>query len=677
MTDRNKSASTQSPLLDSMAIFNQVVTPIWVYDVNRYRIRWANHSAVNFWHADSKETLYQRDLSTDISPKIEQQLKQLAIDTQHQTKSVWWTLYPNNNAKQIYIRFSQLKQRPEQQLLLCEGVLAHDELERNPSFTVGDQIASLYNSDGELIGCNPNFQKFYDQLTIDLHELLEMSLDELSLLMAEKLDFEFERQVITHGRICWFKFNIKRLLPENNYLVSQENITDRKTREQKHLHLAYHDQLTGLLNRYGLEQFLRHRCRNSSDFYLFLLNIDAFKLINKDLGHKTGDAALVAIAKRLLKQLPDKYHIGRFAGDEFIVIVPADDDSQSVEAISQLIIDTIALPIIELDSIQLTANIGTATYPDDASDPTALIMYADTAMHKAKEQGSRSYCRFAQQMSLEIQRRSALQQGLKHALLFEELVPLYQPIVEMKHNRLIGMEALLSWDSPQLGQVAPQEFVPEAERSGMMSEIGQWILTKACQQCLKWHHDTGVALTLSVNVSAIQLTDRFIDALDQILVNTGFPPDCLVLELTESIFLLNINQVIKRLKAISDRGIRICIDDFGTGYSSLSYIHKLPIDAIKIDRSFIANIDSSDVVIEATVAMATKLGLKVVAEGIESQYQLEKMLRYPDLMAQGYYYSRPVSAKDFAKLPLFTSLFTATRDKTVVNIRPKPASKAD
>ena len=283
-------------------------------------------------------------------------------------------------------------------------------------------------------------------------------------------------------------------------------------------------------------------------------------------------------------------------------------------------------------------------------------MYADTAMHKAKELGSRSYCSFAKQMSLEIQRRSALQQGLKQALLLEELVPLYQPIVNMKTNELIGMEALLSWDSPLLGSVAPQEFVPEAERSGMMNDIGQWILTKACQQCLIWHHLSGKKLSLSVNVSAIQLTDVFIDTLDEVLVNTGFPATSLILELTESIFLLNINQVIKRLKTISSRGVRICIDDFGTGYSSLSYIHKLPIDAIKIDRSFIADIDSSDVVIEATIAMANKLNLKVVAEGIENQHQLERMLRYPNLLAQGFYYSRPVNAQDFEHLSLFNQL---------------------
>ena len=241
----------------------------------------------------------------------------------------------------------------------------------------------------------------------------------------------------------------------------------------------------------------------------------------------------------------------------------------------------------------------------------------------------------------------------------------------MKTNTLVGMEALLSWESPSLGKVSPQEFVPEAERSGMMNEIGQWILESACRQCLKWQRLSNVPLKLSVNVSAIQLNDKFINTLDEILVNTGFPANCLTLELTESIFLLNIKEVIKRLKAISARGVSICIDDFGTGYSSLSYIHKLPIDALKIDRSFISDIDSSDVVIEATIAMATKLGLNVVAEGIENQHQREMMLRYPNLLAQGYFYSLPVNKDDFEKLSLFTKLLPKDGEQKIINFLPK------
>jgi diguanylate cyclase (GGDEF)-like protein len=658
-SDSTNSNSNQASLVETMAIFELMATPVWVYDVNRYRICWANNKALTLWQADTKQALYQRDLSLDITDATDQQLKQLVRDAKSQCRSIWWTLYPNNTVQEVYIRFSNLPDPSGQDLLLCEAVITRDELDRDTSFSVGNNIASLFNSSGELISSNPKFQEFHEQQTVDIHELLEMNIDELEQRLDGKSEVEFERQVIHLGKMFWFKFTVKFLLPESHYLVIQENITERKTREHKYLHLAYHDQLTGLLNRYGLDEFLKHRCNTKQKFYLFLINIDAFKLINNNLGHKMGDAVLIAIAKRLLRQLPDKYQLARFGGDEFIVIVPAAADTQSVEAIGQLIIDTLALPFIELDSIQLTASIGTAAFPGDAQEPDSLIMYADTAMHKAKEQSSRSFCSFAQQMSLEIQRRAALQQGLKQALLFEELVPLYQPIVDMKHNRLVGMEALLSWDSPQLGKVSPQEFVPEAERSGMMNEIGQWILTKACQQCLQWHQKSGVQLKLSVNVSAIQLTDSFIDMLDEVLLRTRFPANKLILELTESIFLLNINQVIKRLKAISNRGISICIDDFGTGYSSLSYIHKLPINTIKIDRSFIADIDSSDVVIEATVAMATKLGLNIVAEGIESQYHLERMLRYPNLMAQGYYYSRPVSADDFVKLPLFTKLIAA------------------
>lgn len=636
--------------------FNYVKTPMWIYDVEAFHICWANEPALTLWNDSQDNPLLSRDLSEDMSQVIELSIKQIAKESRKKPRKSWWTLYPQNIAKQVYIRFSNISNDDDQNLLLCEALLERDEVERDTHFSLDNTIKSLFNRDGSLLSGNLRFAECYDTQTISLPELVEMEVDELKSKMGTSHQIEFERQTINRGVMAWYNFHIKELMPEKHYIISQENITERKLKEQTYRHLAYHDQLTGLLNRYGFNDFLVKQCHKAEPFYLFLVDLDAFKLVNNNLGHSAGDEVLIEIARRFVMHLPDSYQTCRFAGDEFIVVVPQQQDSQSVDAISQLILDIVAEPIEKIDSIQITASIGAASYPIDAKEPNDLIMYADTAMYKAKERGSKSYCSFAQQMSLEIQRRSAIQQGLKQALNFRELVPLFQPIVDMKNNTLIGMEALLSWDSPTLGRVPPQEFVEEAERSGMMNEIGQWILRSACEQCLTWQQTTGHPLTLSVNVSAIQLNDNFINTLDDILKKTGFPAKQLTLELTESIFLLNIKQVIKRLKAISSRDVGICIDDFGTGYSSLSYIHKLPIDALKIDRSFISDIDNSDVVIEATVAMASKLGLKVVAEGIESQHQREMMLRYPNLLAQGYYYSRPVNAQEFEKLSLFTKL---------------------
>ena len=636
--------------------FNYVKTPMWIYDVEAFHICWANEPALTLWNDSQDNPLLSRDLSEDMSQVIELSIKQIAKESRKKPRKSWWTLYPQNIAKQVYIRFSNISNDDDQNLLLCEALLERDEVERDTHFSLDNTIKSLFNRDGSLLSGNLRFAECYDTQTISLPELVEMEVDELKSKMGTSHQIEFERQTINRGVMAWYNFHIKELMPEKHYIISQENITERKLKEQTYRHLAYHDQLTGLLNRYGFNDFLVKQCHKAEPFYLFLVDLDAFKLVNNNLGHSAGDEVLIEIARRFVMHLPDSYQTCRFAGDEFIVVVPQQQDSQSVDAISQLILDIVAEPIEKIDSIQITASIGAASYPIDAKEPNDLIMYADTAMYKAKERGSKSYCSFAQQMSLEIQRRSAIQQGLKQALNFRELVPLFQPIVDMKNNTLIGMEALLSWDSPTLGRVPPQEFVEEAERSGMMNEIGQWILRSACEQCLTWQQTTGHPLTLSVNVSAIQLNDNFINTLDGILKKTGFPAKQLTLELTESIFLLNIKQVIKRLKAISSRDVGICIDDFGTGYSSLSYIHKLPIDALKIDRSFISDIDNSDVVIEATVAMASKLGLKVVAEGIESQHQREMMLRYPNLLAQGYYYSRPVNAQEFEKLSLFTKL---------------------
>lgn len=668
--DNNRLTSLSTIPSSQLAAFNYVTTPMWIYDVEAFQISWANDPALALWNNSQDNPLLSRDLSQDMSQVIELSIKQIAKESRKKPRKSWWTLYPQNIAKQVYIRFSNISNDEQQNLLLCEALLERDEIERDTHFALDNTIQSLFDRDGHLLSGNLRFAESYATQTISLPELIEMEMSELKHKMGSSHQVEFERQTINRGVMAWYKFHIKELMPEQHYIVSQENITERKLKEQTYRHLAYHDQLTGLLNRYGFNDYLIEQCHKAQPFYLFLVDLDAFKLVNNNLGHSAGDEVLVEIARRFVMHLPDSYQTCRFAGDEFIVVVPQQQDSQSVDAISQLILDIVAQPIEKIDSIQITASIGAASYPLDAKEPNDLIMYADTAMYKAKERGSKSYCSFAQQMSLEIQRRSAIQQGLKQALNFRELVPLFQPIVDMKNNTLIGMEALLSWDSPTLGRVPPQEFVEEAERSGMMNEIGQWILRSACEQCLSWQKRTGHPLTLSVNVSAIQLNDNFINTLDDILTKTGFPAKQLTLELTESIFLLNIKQVIKRLKAISSRGVGVCIDDFGTGYSSLSYIHKLPIDALKIDRSFINDIDNSDVVIEATIAMASKLGLKVVAEGIESQHQREMMLRYPNLLAQGFYYSRPVNAQEFEKLSLFTKLLPKNGD----NIVPMPRS---
>lgn len=655
--------------MDTEIVLDKLITPAWIYDVKHYKIIWANTSALTLWSAPTKESLYQRNLAADITEVTDRHLRQIAQECKTQATTMWWTLYPNDQPKQTYLRFSNVSKSDEEILLLCEAVLNKDELERDTNFSNNNFITSLFHSDGRFISGNVKFKQHYDTPDIDLHELVELNAHDLSERFQGHNEISLEQQVISRGRLRWFKFQIKKLLPENHYLVVQEDITKRKTQEQTYKHLAYHDQLTGILNRYGLNDFLTQQCQIKQPFHLFLLDLDAFKLVNNNLGHSTGDRVLVEIAQRLLQQLPNDYQISRFGGDEFIIIVPIKPDSQSVEAISQLIIEIVARPIESIDSIQVSASIGAANYPNDADEPDALIMYADTAMFKAKERGSKSYVRFAQQMSLEIQRRSAIQQGLQHALEFSELIPLYQPIVDMKTNQLVGVEVLLSWESRTLGRVAPQEFVSEAERSGMMNEIGEWILNQACIQCHDWQLQTGKPLRLSVNVSAIQLNDRFINILDKTLKETGFPANCLTLELTESVFLLNIKQVIRRLQEISERGISICIDDFGTGYSSLSYIHKLPIDALKIDRSFIGDIDNSIVVIEATVAMAGKLGLQVVAEGIETQHQREMMMRYPDLLAQGYYFSRPASVTDFEQLPLFKKLLPPADISKILNFK--------
>ncbi|MDP2561885.1 bifunctional diguanylate cyclase/phosphodiesterase [Psychrobium sp. 1_MG-2023] len=646
---------------NDLSLFDLIVTPMWLYDVENYRVCWANQSALSLWNARSVNELCQRDLSHDITKATDHQLQQLAKESRLKHSAMWWTLYPNNQPKQVYIRFSNISSTLHRNLLLCESVISREDTERDTSFVAkGNTITSLFDQHGQFLSGNLKFTTTYQSEEVDLAELLEMPLNELAELMHDTNVLEVERQVIVNGRICWFNFIVKWIHSDTHYLVTQEDITKHKTRENTYKHLAFHDQLTGLLNRNGLKDFMDEYCKEQLAFRLFLLDLDGFKFINNHLGHVAGDKALQVISQRLLEDLSPDYTICRFGGDEFIVITPITETSPSVDKVSSEIAQLVATPIKCLDSIQITTSIGAATFPYDAVKVESLIMYADTAMHKAKEQGSTGYAKFIEPMSIEIQRKSAIQQGLRNAINNDQLTPLYQPIVDIESGELVGMEALLSWNSPILGTVNPHEFVPEAERSGTMNEIGQWILKKACQQCVQWQQLTGKPLKLSVNVSATQLNDEFSQMLGRTLKETGLDAKYLSLELTESIFMLNIHQIVKRLRAICQHGVKLCIDDFGTGYSSLAYIHELPINTIKIDRSFITNIDKSQIVVEATIAMANKLGLHVIVEGIESKHHQQVMAQYPDLLAQGFFYSRPVTIHEFVQLPLFTNLLEKT-----------------
>lgn len=434
---------------------------------------------------------------------------------------------------------------------------------------------------------------------------------------------------------------------------------ERKNVEQHLTYLAQYDKLTGLANRELFQDRLNRALiraeRNNRMVGLMFLDLDRFKEINDSLGHLAGDELLIEVSKRLGECTRETDTIARLGGDEFTVIVEGIHTANEAAAIAEKILEAM-LPPFNLDGqeVFVTTSIGLTVFPTDAKDANGLLKNADTAMYRAKAQGRNKYQFYSAEMNESSHQRLRLESQLRKALQRDEFSLLYQPKIDMLTGRIIGAEALLRWHNKELGIVSPAEFIPLAEDTGLIIPIGEWVLRTACRQIREWH-DQGLPLVrIAVNLSARQFRQGNLAAMiGLILDHEGLTPDCLPLEITESLLMDDVEESSRALNELKAMGLEIYLDDFGTGYSSLSYLKKFPIDGLKIDRSFVMDIpeDADDMALaEAIVAMSHALRLNVVAEGIETKKQLVFLKELGCEEAQGYFFSKPVSAEEFKAL---------------------------
>lgn len=426
----------------------------------------------------------------------------------------------------------------------------------------------------------------------------------------------------------------------------------------KYYKLSLYDTLTSLPNRTLLfnraKEAIVKAKRNHTQFALMFLDLDNFKRINDSYGHEEGDRVLLHIASKIEGLLKDECTLARFGGDEFIVILEDLEGTEDILNISERIIHQLQEPI-EINSTKnyLGASIGISLYPDDATDINDLIKYADTAMYKAKQFGRNGAEFYSADMSHELMQRVKLEDEIREGIKKEEFVVYYQAQIDAKTESLVGMEALVRWQHPQRGLLSPFEFIPIAEENGLIIELDQLVMKKAMLQFSLWLEKGYNPGTLALNLSVKQLQGKdFILILKQLIEETHMKCEHLELEVTESQVMTNPEAAIKVLNEISQLGIELAIDDFGTGYSSLSYLKKLPINKLKIDKSFVDGlpIDEEDVSItQAIIALAKSLNLRVLAEGVETKEQREFLLQHECDTIQGYYYSRPISAQDLEK----------------------------
>ena len=453
---------------------------------------------------------------------------------------------------------------------------------------------------------------------------------------------------------------LERLAGNVSYALEHfDRIEEREKAEERIKYLATHDSLTNLPNRTLFNQLLEFAVKSAKRYErqcaILFIDLDRFKIINDSLGHAAGDALLVEMARRLRLGVRAGDVVARLGGDEFVILLHEVVEGQDIAAIAHDLISSLSQPLeLSGHDCRITASIGIARYPDDGSDEQTLMKNADIAMYLAKEEGKNDVRFFSKEIKAQSNDRLTMESNLRLALERNEFYLDYQPKMDVATGQIGGVEALLRWNHPELGVMAPMRFIPLAEETGLIIPIGRWVIRTACEQNVAWQRQGLPALSMAVNVSPRQFSDEnLLRDVDEALADSGMDPKLLQIEITESMVMLNVERAIQLLDAIQSRGVRLAIDDFGTGYSSMSVMKRFPIDTIKIDRSFVRDLpqNSEDKAIaQAIIGMGKALGLTIVAEGVETIEQSDFLREHACDEIQGFLFSKPVPPGEIAQL---------------------------
>jgi diguanylate cyclase (GGDEF)-like protein/PAS domain S-box-containing protein len=552
-------------------------------------------------------------------------------------------------------------------------------LEREQRFASTMELAAIgiaqVDDAGHLQYANPQLCKM---LQYTERELTGMNVKQLShpddanvtddmrdALRAGKIDsFNIEKRYLRKdGSAVWVSLTIAANRDRTGRRMSEvsivEDISARKSAEERVRYLATHDGLTGLPNRAMFSEFLQQALasakRRADQVAVLFIDLDRFKTINDSLGHEAGDMMLREIALRLRKILRASDIVARLGGDEFVVLLhDVTAESEAATVARSLLLEIMKAIVILGQECRVTASIGICLHPADGQDDSSIMKNADMAMYQAKELGKNNYQFFSPAIRAEHAGRMTLETNLRRALELNELSLHYQAVVNCKTGVITGVEALLRWHNPVLGDVSPTQFIPVAEETGLIVPIGRWVLRQACAQNVIWQSQGLPPVRVCVNLSMRQLDDpNLIPELKSALNDSGLLPDLLELEMTESMIMHNPDHAVAVLSAVKALGVRLAIDDFGTGYSSLAHLKRLPIDTLKVDRSFIREIpcDAEDrAITEAIIAMGKTLSLRIVAEGVETPEQQNFLCEQSCDEMQGFYFSKAVKPEDFAEL---------------------------
>ncbi len=492
-----------------------------------------------------------------------------------------------------------------------------------------------------------------DMTTLQMRHAMEQKRHEMPALTIELFRMDKSRVDVEATIIPILFRNVRAVM-----LVIRD-VTERRLHEAEIQFQATHDLLTGLPNRnllvdritQSINRAKRHKCR----FAVMFIDLDKFKLINDSLGHSAGDQLLQAVSERLHNAIRECDTLARIGGDEFVLLVDQVTQDLSLGKVAERIIETISKPIKLIDQLYtITCSIGVSSYPEDGDTADSLLKQADIAMYKAKESGRNSFSFFTRQMQERLDKRFSIEKKIKNALQDDQFVLHYQPQVDLKTGKIAGLEALIRWYTPNDGVIPPGDFIPIAEESSLIIDIGEWVLYKACEHLNLWHQSGIEIVPVAVNVASSQFTQqRIVDLVKRGLQQFKIDPKFLELELTESISMDDPENTMLLMQQLKDIGVSLAIDDFGTGYSNLSYLKRFPVSKLKIDRSFISGITKNPEdrsIVNAVIRMAHSLGLRTVAEGTETVGQVSLLAAERCDVIQGYYFSRPVPEQEAATL---------------------------
>ncbi|WP_083700089.1 bifunctional diguanylate cyclase/phosphodiesterase [Shewanella sp. UCD-KL12] len=602
------------------------------------------------WESSCTSELQQRDMGADMSAAVAATLENYhAKFLNGEVIKTWWRFSPKFKTKQAMCHFSGFP-LPDGTIAMLVQVLGHESTMRRELAAVDcTNLSLLFSEQGDLLSANQAFtEKFGDELK-NLTQFLGNRDKQRALISSVKkhIKVKLELECHTGSKKVWFRIEPIWQEDTSQLLLQLTDSTAQKKRFFQEQYNAEHDDLTQTYNRRGGIKQIQNLCNTQQAFSLFFLDIDGFKLINDTYGHSTGDQVLISVANRLLNTLSKDCVLARFGGDEFIILLseknysPPDDFAASITHIL-----TQPFYIDGIDQLSLSCSIGYSSFPLDTVDPEELIAQADMAMHHAKERGINQYQHFSEDIANALFLKTHIRQRLSQAIDNNSLQLYFQPIIATDTLVVVGFEALLRWNDAELGQVSPAEFIPIAEESGQILSIGQWVLAESIKQLRKWHRHYDPSLTMSINLSRKQLDKSLPKQVKLLCDKYQVPPKHIALEITESALMQNYKVGLKCLYELAAIGVHLYLDDFGTGYSSLGQLQNLPISTVKLDQSFVQSTeDGSHAIVEATKAICEKMGLTLVAEGVEEQGQLSYLQECKYEFAQGFLFSKPLPAE--------------------------------